>query len=160
MGVALSASLLRRGACFHSLRVFSMDPGPPSGRSRSYFWHAPWLAVWPSINHWHLSISLMARQLLKHLPLSPVSQPVSCYRLDKRTELCHLSEESSRQLLIFFGYDWINLEKIHQRLRGRWYDFSLHPIKRKKHKKTQPTSKPIKHPQNFWERFCFSFGKF
>lgn len=72
---------------------------------------APWLAVWPGINHLHLSISPMARQLLKHSLLSPMSQPLSCYRLENRTELCHLSEESGSQLLIFSDMIellWIN----------------------------------------------------
>lgn len=77
------------------------------GRHRSYFWHAPWLAVWPGINHLHLSLFPKARELLKHSPLYPVSQPVSCYRLDNRTELCHMSEESGSQLLIFFLI-WFN----------------------------------------------------
>lgn len=102
---------------------------------------APWLAVCLGINHVHVSISLRARQLLKHSPLSLVSQPVSCYRLENRTELCHLSEESASLLLIFFWYDWITLDKSTRDSEADGIIFHFAQLK----KKNENTSKPPKH---------------
>lgn len=114
---------------------------------------APWLAVCPGINHVHVSISLRARQLLKHSPLSPVSEPVSCYRLENRTELCHLSEESASQLLIFFWYDWITLDKSTRDSEADGIIFHFSQLKKKKKKTPQ-------NLQNTQVKFYFSFGKF
>lgn len=110
---------------------------------------APWLAVWPGINHLHLSISPMARQLLKHSLLSPVSQPLTCYRLENRT-VVSLVRGIRQSVTHFFWYDWITLDKS---TRGSEADgVVFHFIQLKKWKKF---SKPRKHSQNtlvkFWE---------
>lgn len=128
MEVPLSASLLSRGALLYPQGV-PHGPWAAQGEVQILFLARPLARCVTWYKSLTPSLSLRARELLKHSPLSPVSQPVSYYRLDNRTELCHLSEESGSQLLIFS--DMIESPCINPpEAQRRWCDFSLYLIKK------------------------------
>ena len=94
-----------------SLRVSCVDPGQPGRGYRFYFWRCPLACCvtwYKSLTHLHFPDGKTAAETF-----NAVSNVTASLLLQagNRTELCHLSQESGTQLLIFsdmIELPWIN----------------------------------------------------